>query len=355
MRQKGNENVVAASWREEPRPEEYVSLEELWQRLTRLTRGGGPGRGLWLIGLGVVVLIWLATGIYIVGPGEQGVVRRFGREVGKTSPGLNYHLPQPIERVDVVNMAVIRRAEIGFRTISPGPPVQYEDVMAEAQMLTGDENIVNIHIVVQYKVKDASQYLFKVKDPDLVLHAATEVALRSVVGNTIIDDVMTVGRARVQDGAKTILQGLMDSYESGLLITEVKLQEVDAPEEVRDAFQDVVRAREDREKLTREAEGYREDLVPKARGEAEQTIKAAEAYKEQRIIKAQGDAERFLEVLEEYQKAKDVTRRRLYLETIEKILPGVEKIVIDSESSGNLLQFLPLRDLTTLEQPGGGQ
>ena len=352
MRRKRNENETAASWRE---GQERDPLEELWQRLTRLTAGGGAGRRLWLIGLGAVVLIWLATGIYIVGPGEQGVVRRFGKEVGKTSSGLNYHLPRPVEKVDVVNMAVIRRAEIGFRTVSSGPPVQYQDVMAEAQMLTGDENIVNTNVVIQYKVKDASQYLFKVRDPNLALHAATEVALRSVVGNATIDDVMTVGRARVQNEVKIILQRLMDSYESGLLITEVRLQEVDAPEEVRDAFQDVVRAREDREKLTREAEGYREDLLPKARGEAAQIVKAAEAYKEQRIIRAQGDAERFLEVLEEYQKAKPVTRRRLYLETIEKVLPGVEKILIDSESSGNLLQFLPLRDLTPPEQPEGGQ
>lgn len=201
------ENAVMALRREGPRPEEYVFLEDLWQKWTELTKGGGPGVRLWWVGLGVVVLMWLATGVYIVGPGEQGVVRRFGKEVGKTSPGLNYHLPWPIERIDVVNMAVIRRAEIGFRTVAAGPPVQYRDVMAEAQMLTGDENIVNIHIVVQYKVKDASQYLFKLKDPDLALHAATEVALRSVVGNATIDDVMTVGRARVQNEVKLILQG----------------------------------------------------------------------------------------------------------------------------------------------------
>ena len=209
-------------------------------------------------------------------------------------------------------------------------------------MLTKDENIVNVHAIVQYRVLDASQFLFNVRDVPGVLKSATEVALRSAVGNTPIDGVLTERRVEVQEGTKAFLQRLMDDYQSGITVTEVKLQEVDAPSQVRDSFHEVVRAREDRERLVREAEGYRADIVPKARGEKEKTIKGAEAYKEQRILRSQGDAEKFLKVLSEYQKAQDVTRQRLYLETLEMLLPGIDKIIIDSKAAPNLLPFLPL-------------
>ena len=296
----------------------------------------------WMVPVGIVVMIWLATGTYQVGPGSQGVVKQFGREVGKTSAGLNYRLPGPFQTVTVVDLASVRRLNIGFEEVRPG---QFKEVPSEALMLTKDENIVNVHVIIQYRVLDASQFLFKVRDVPRVLRNATEVALRSVVGNTPIDDVLTERRAEVQDETKVFLQRLMDEYGAGVTITELKLQEVDAPQEVRDSFHEVVRAREDRDRLVREAEGYQADLVPRARGEKEKTVKAAEAYKEQRILRAGGDADKFLSVLKEYQKAKYVTRQRLYLETIETLLPGIDKIIIDSGTASRLLPFLPLRSV----------
>ena len=329
--------------------EELPDLGQLMRKLG--SRGFGK---VWLVGLGIVIVIWLVSGIYTVGPGSQGVVRQFGREVAKTGAGLNYHLPWPIQTATVVNLAEVRRLNIGFEEVRPG---QFQEKRDEALMLTRDENIVNVHIMVQYQVLDASQFLFNVQDVPRVLKAATEVTLRSVVGNTPIDDVLTERRAEVQEQTKSLLQGLMDDYRSGITVTEVKLQEVDAPQEVRDAFHEVVRAREDKERLVREAEGYQADIVPKVRGEKEKTIKAAEAYKEQRILRAQGDAQKFLSVLKEYQKAPNVTRQRLYLETIEAILPGIDKIIIDSKIAANLLPFLPLKGIPGpgLPQVPGGQ
>lgn len=329
-------------------PGEKMPWEDFLQKIFRKKEGGqqGPRRtGIiaWIV-VGIIVLIWLLSGIYTLGPGEVGVVRQFGKEIRQTSPGLHYHLPGPIQRVDKVNMAKIRKHMVGFKELSPG---RYRDIPYESLMLTGDENMVDIHVFVHYKVKDASQFLFKVKDVRQTLKTATEVALRGAVGRNTIDYVMIEGRPEVQEQTRDMLQQLMDNYESGLMITAVKLQEVDAPKEVRDAFHDVVRAREDKDKVIRQSEGYAADIVPKARGEKEQMILAAEAYKQQRILRSEGDAEKFLKVLKEYRKAPQVTRQRLYLETIERILPDLEKIVIDSESGGNLLQFLPLKDISS--------
>ncbi|MDP3063790.1 MAG: FtsH protease activity modulator HflK [Chloroflexota bacterium] len=305
-----------------------------------------------MVGLAILIFLWLASGTYTVGPGSQGVVRQFGREVAKTGAGLNYHLPWPIQKATVVNLLEVRRLDLGFTEIRPG---EFRGVPDEALMLTKDENIVDVNVIVQYRVMDASAFLFNVRDVPAVLKGAAEVALRSAVGNSPIDDVLTERRAEVQDVTKVMLQRLMDNYQSGIAVTEVKLQEVDAPQEVRDAFHEVVRAREDRERLVREAEGYLADIVPKARGEKEKAIKAAEAYRAQRTLRSQGDAEKFLEVLEEYQKAPDVTRHRLYLEIIETILPGVNKIIMDPGVASNLLPFLPLTGVSELPQtlPGG--
>jgi membrane protease subunit HflK len=289
--------------------------------------------------LAVIALgLWLASGVYVVNPGEQGVVRHFGREVAKTAPGLNYHLPSPIQSVDVVNVQAIRRIEVGFRTDRGRVP-------AESLMLTGDENIVDAQLIVQYRVRDPSLFLFRMRDPEGSLHQAAQVAIRSVVGNTSIEEVLTTGRAQAQDYAAGYIQTLMDQYESGLLITEVKLQVVDPPDQVKDAFNEVVRAREDRERQQNEAQAYMEDIVPKARGEAEQTIRAADAFRQERVLQAQGDVARFRAVLEEYRKGKDVTRERLYLETIERVLAKVGKVVVDSSVGDRTLPLLPLNDL----------
>jgi membrane protease subunit HflK len=301
---------------------------------------------LWLrrllpLSLALVLLLWLGAGVYVVQPGEVGVIRTFGLETGRAGPGLYYRLPWPVQVVDVVNVQAIRRAEIGFRTQGD----RMVRVDGEALMLTGDENIVDAHLIVQYRISDPSKYLFRLQDPDDALRAATEVAMRSAVGKMKIDDILTTGRGEVQERTRAFLQTLLDTYQSGLQITEVKLQVVDPPEQVKDSFQEVVRAREDRERLINESRAYREDILPKARGGAQETIRAAEAYKQQRVIQANGDVANFSLVLDEYLKSKDVTRARLYLEVVERVMARLDKIIMDPQASGNTTPLLPLRPL----------
>jgi membrane protease subunit HflK len=311
----------------------------------KMARFGGKRISLILFVL--VIGLWLASGIFMVGPGEEGVIRQFGKEVDRTPPGLRYRLPSPFQTHDVVQLIQIRRAEVGFRTDAAG---KTRPELREALMLTGDENIVDAQLFVQYVVKDPSQFLFRVKDPELTLKACAEVALRSVVGRNTIEYTMTEGRVVVQDEIKKYLQTLLDEYQTGLLVTEARLLVVDPPEEVKDAFHEVVRAWEDRERLVREAEGYREDLIPKAKGEAAQMVRIAEAYKEQRVIRAQGDATKFLDVMKAYKKAKEVTRERLYLETMDKVLPGKEKYILPPQGKDSVLKWLPLKETITLKE-----
>lgn len=285
--------------------------------------------------VGVLALVGVAiTGVYSVGPGEQGVVRTMGRESGKTGPGLHYRIPL-VQRADVVNVEQVRRLEVGFR----GDKREEH----EALMITGDENIVEAQMIVQYRVSDPSKFLFRLEDPESALRATSEVALRSMVGRTSIDDVITTGREKVQEETHAWLQKLMDDYESGVTVTEVKLQVVDAPDQVRDAFHDVVRAREEKEKLMNQARGYQADLIPRARGEARRLEREAEGYKAQRVLRANGDAARFEAAVLEYKKAERVTRARLHLETMERVLMGVDKkVIVDSRASHGVLPFLPL-------------
>jgi membrane protease subunit HflK len=293
----------------------------------------------------VLLVLWLATGIYIVQPGEQAVVRRFGKVNRTTGPGPHFHIPQPIEQVDKVAVEKIRRIEIGFRTIDPGPPARYKFVPAESHMLTGDEQIVDAQAIVQYKVRDPAKFLFNVRDldtPSGALTDAAEVSLRQVVGQRPIDDVLIGKKLQIEIDIREFLQNVIDGYDSGLRVIEVKLQTVQPPKEVASAFSDVVSAKEDKDTLIKNADGYREDLLPRARGQAVQIIREAEAYKEERIKRSQGDADRFLVVLNEYSKAKDVTRKRMYLETMGRIMPDIKKFIIDPETGGNMLQLLPL-------------
>ncbi len=288
----------------------------------------GPALGI------ALVLLLAAIGIYKVDPGALGVVRRFGAEHRRAGPGLHYALPV-VETVEVVNVEEIRRIEVGFRSDRILPP--------EALMLTGDENIVEVRMVVQYRINDPGKYLFRIAHPEETLHSAAEVAIRTVVGQSKIDDVMTTGRAQVQAATRVLLQRLMDEYESGVEVTEVKLDNVDAPDEVKDAFNAVTRAREEKEKLVNQARGYAEDKVPRARGKARTIEREAEAYKEQRVLRAKGDASNFLSVFAAYEKAKDVTRRRLYLEAMERILANApNKVLIDEELAGKSLPVLPI-------------
>jgi len=309
-------------------PELVEQFERASQRLKQILPKLVP------IAVGLILVVWLSSGVYSVNPGHVGVVRTFGKETARTAPGLNYRFPWPLQQTDVVSVEQIRRIEVGFRGA--------QRVQEEALMLTGDENIVEAQIVVQYRVADPSKFLFRLREPEVALGAATEVALRSTVGSMTIDQVMIEERAKVQDDARVVIQRLMDAYDSGLVITEVKLQAADPPDAVRDAFHDVVRAREDKEKLINQAKGYQADILPKARGEAQKILREAEGYREKRVLLAQGEASRFLSVLAEYEKSTQVTRERLYLETMEKILPDTDKVILDGDLGQRLLPLMPL-------------
>jgi modulator of FtsH protease HflK len=286
-----------------------------------------------------VVGLWLLSGFYMVGPGERGLVLTFGRLTGQSESGLHYRFPAPIQSQFVVDTAQVRTAEIGYRTAANNQNV----VLEEAQMLTGDENMVMVQLFIQYLVQDPVAYLFHVHDAEAVLKASAEIALRSAVGQNTIDFTMTEGRVQAQEQVKTLLQALLDQYRTGLLVTEARLLAVDPPTDVRDAFHDVVRAFEDRERLVKESEGYAEQVVPAARGEAAQMVLEAEAYRQQRLIRAEGDAARFLTLLAEYDKSPEVMRERLYLESIERVLSGARIFVLET-GNGGVLPFLPLTD-----------
>lgn len=299
------------------------------------------GWGSWLIGL-IFVALYLLSGFFIVGPGEKGVVLLFGKVHAIVEPGLRYRLPKPFMSHVIVDIAKVRRAEIGFRTDGG----RTRSVPAESLMLTGDENIVDVQLFVQYMVQDPVKFLFGAQAPDNALKVSAEVALRGVVGENTIDYTMTTGRMEIQKKVEIYLQKLLDTYHTGLLVTQARLLVVDPPAQVQEAFHDVVRAWEDRERLIKEAEGFREDVLPKARGQAQQEIRQAEAFKAQRVIRAQGDAERFTKVLEAYQKAPNVTRERIYLEGAEHFLQPSKKFLMERGDS-RAVPLLPLSQWPT--------
>ncbi len=299
--------------------------------------------------LGILIALWGLSGIYTVEPDEQGVVLRFKKLHDVVEPGLHYHLPPPIEVVIVKSVTKVYRDEVGFRTIDPGPPARYRDIPKEALMLTGDENIIDVEMVVQYRINDVVKALFNVEGLGAfeernqgLVHDASEAALRQVIGRHKIEEALTEGKLLIQTEIEDKLQEQFDRYQCGLAVETVQLQTVSAPEQVDAAFKDVASAKEDRERLINEAKGYQNDIIPKARGEAEKELKAAEAYTVERIRRAQGDADRFAAVYAEYKKAPDVTETRLYLETMEKVLPELQKYVIENDKGGGLLNLLNL-------------
>lgn len=326
-------------------------LDHYRESLARWVLGCG---GTFYVGIVAVVLVlWLATGVYSVQPAEEGVVRTFGRFTAITTSGLNYHLPWPIQTVTVVDVASISREEVGFETTADGDK---REVLHEALMLTQDENIVQVELLVQYRVADARAFVFNVQDPENVLRTTAEVALRSAVGQMTIDAVITEERARVQNETRIFLIQLLDEYGTGILVTDVRLQVADPPAEVRDAFQEVVRARADKERLINEAQAYQNDVVPRARGEKQKLIEEAAAFKDEQVLRATGDAERFLAILQEYRLAREVTRERMHIEALETIVAKVELILLDTDASGNqVLPLLPLRDLGGSSQESEGE
>ncbi|HOU91262.1 MAG TPA: FtsH protease activity modulator HflK [Polyangiaceae bacterium] len=311
-----------------PRPDVPEVVAQVSEAFRRNARRLAPAL------FGVLLAALLASGFYVVGPGEAGVVRTFGRVTATVEPGLHYRWPI-VQRRNVVSVKKIERLEVGFR----GEKKELD----EARMLTGDENIVEASMIIQYRISDPVRYLFRLHQPEEVLRATSEVALRTVVARTRIDDLLTDGREAVQAETIRLLQELMDQCDSGIAVVDVKLQQVEPPEQVKDAFDDVVRAREERAKLVNQARGYHEDQIPRARGEAERVKREAEAYRTERVQRARGDVARFEAQLAEYAKAKRVTRDRLYLETMERVLGKVDrKILVDGEVSRGILPLLPL-------------
>ena len=289
--------------------------------------------------LGIALIFWLFTGVYTVGPDEVGVVQRFGKYDRTVQSGLNYHMPFPIETVKTPKVTEVKRIEVGFRTVGKN---QYRTVERESLMLTGDENIVDAELIVQYKIKEPINYLFNFVGPELTMREAAEASLRTVVGRHNIDEALTSGKLMIQEETKELLQSILDKYETGAQVVAVQLQDVSPPKQVIDAFKDVASAKEDKNRMINEAEGYRNDIIPKARGEAQAMIREAEGFREARIARAEGDVAKFKAILKEYSKAKDVTRERLYLEAMEEILPGLEKYIVPNGEDGNLLNLLNL-------------
>lgn len=293
-------------------------------------------------GLAILLLVvgawFVLSAFYVVGPDEEGVVRRFGKWVRTEPSGLHFKFPYPIEKVDLPKVTQVQEISVGR-------------ILKEAKMLTGDENILLVEVRVQYKIKDAAQYLFNVRNVEETIKDATESALRQTIGSHPIDDPLTEKKAEIMDEIQLSLQQMLDHYECGIDVRQVQLQDVNPPQEVDFAFKDVQSAKEEKEQLINEALGYQNDIIPKARGGAEKLIREAEAYREERIKRAEGDASKFRSVLAEYRKAKNVTEKRLYLETMEQILPGIEKVILD-EKAGNLLNILPLGNLEGVKKTG---
>ena len=327
--------------------EEKEKIINLAEKIPKL-KFGKISFGIILI---LVIALYLASGIFIVAPEEQGVVRRFGKFVRIESPGLNYHLPYPIETVVTPAVTRVKRVEIGFRTIAVGQPTRYRQIPAEALMLTGDENIVSAEAIVQYKIKDPVSYLFNIILPEETVRNAAEAALRQVIGEREIDEALTIGKYEIQEETKKLLQTLLDSYKAGILIVAVQLQDVNPPKEVQDAFKDVASAKEDKSKYINQAQGYKNDLIPKARGEAVKMTKEAEGYKIERIKKAEGDVAKFNSILTEYKKGESITQARLYLEAMEEILPNMNKIIVGLDENQPLINLLPLGDASILNAP----
>lgn len=304
--------------------------------------GGGFGAGGLAIIVVVALLVWLASGIYIVEEGRRGVVTRFGEYVATTGPGPHWHLPYPIESVEEVNVAERRRITIGYEAVSPS---RTRPVLSEALMLTADENIVNMQLAVQYEVSDAAQYLYTFSNPDQTLKDVAESALREVVGRHELEYVLTEGREEVQRQTREILQSVLNSYEIGLEVVQVAIQDVQPPEQVQPAFIDAIRAREDKQRIINQAQGYRNEIIPRAQGQAARILEEAQAYRATVIADAQGDTSRFTQLLEEYRQAPEITRERLYLATMEEILGATPKILLDVETGNNPLLYLPIDQL----------
>ena len=325
-------------------------VKKIQNTINRFMGGGKGGSKPILFGLIILAILWALSGLYRVLPDEEGVVLRFGKFVNTTQPGLNYHFPYPVESVLTPKVTKVNRMDIGFRSardtgFSQGGGVG--DVPEESLMLTGDENIVNIDFSVFWVIKDAGNFLFKIQDPEGTVKAAAETAMREVIARSNIQPILTEGRSKIEIDTQEIIQNILDEYNSGIQITQVQTQKADPPDQVIDAFRDVQAARADMERSKNEAEAYANDVIPRARGEAAKILQAAEAYKKEVVAKAEGEASRFLSIYNEYAKAKEVTKDRIFLETMEAVLADINKIIIDRDSGSGVVPYLPLQELKT--------
>ncbi len=309
-------------------------------------KGGTKGISFLLL---LLLIGWLASGFYRVEPDEQGVELLFGKwNEGTTDPGLHYFFPTPIGKVLTPKVEAIRKINVGFR--SNGNTTR--DVLEESMMLTSDQNISDLDYTVLYRIKDAGQFLFNLRDPEETVKVISESVLREVVGQTNLEDLLTVSRQSVERDSRALLQELLDEYEVGILIQSIQLQDVNPPREVIDAFDDVQKARQDKERTVNQAEAYSNRIVPEARGEAEKILQEAEGYKNKLIKQAEGEASRFLQVLNTYEQAKGTTKKRIYLETLRDVLSGSNKIMIDQNSGNGIVPYLPLNELNKNKQSG---
>lgn len=313
-------------------------------------QGGGK---IFFLGFLLLVAIWLASGLYIVNPGEQAVIQRFGAwSRTQTEPGLGYHFPVPIETASIINVEEIRVMTIGF-TQGFGRNVSGKrDVPEESLMLTADRNIVDLQLVIQWNIKSAEDYLFEINNQENTIKKVAESAIREVVGQTGMFQIITSQRAGVAQRAQTIIQQNLDQYNSGVNIKQVLIQRAEVHPDVQSAFQDVQSAKQDAEDIQNRAEAYREDIIPKARGAAIQMMQEAEAYKQSKVARANGDAERFNSIYEAYLSGKDVTKERIYIETMENVLKNAQKIILDNEGGSGVVPYLPLDQLGTQTRKG---
>ncbi|MBQ8662148.1 MAG: FtsH protease activity modulator HflK [Alphaproteobacteria bacterium] len=337
------ENDNDGLWQDNPAPAKPKG------KISPFPKSGNDGFGFkWQWGAAALLAIWLASGLYQVQPNEEGVVLRFGAYERTTMPGLHYHLPLPIESVEKVNITQERSINLGVAEL--GNP---RSSFNESHMLTGDENIVDINLTIVWRIENAKDYLFNMQNPDQTVKVAAQSVLREIVGQSQMMPIISGDRGKVEDETKEELQKVLNEFGSGIKIVRVKLQKADPPKQVVDAFNEVQRAKADMERFKNEAEAYRNEILPKSRGEAAQRLQNAEAYKQSVVNKAQGDAERFLSVYEAYKQGKNVTIKRLYLETMEEVMSKADKVILSpSAKGGNVVPYLPLDRLQKRELKG---
>lgn len=325
-------------------PDFEKAFRDARERFGKFGGGGGKRGGLAVVVFVIVALVaWSLTGVYFVQAQEEGVVLRFGEYDRTTPPGLNYHLPWPIERVYTPEVTRQQRVNIGF---TGQDATAATDLPSESLMLTGDENIVNIDFSVFWVISDAKNYLFNVEDPDETVKAVAESAMREVVGNNQLEPIITRGRQVVEQEVRELMQETLDEYGAGITVNQVQLQQADPPEPVIDAFRDVVNAGQDAETAINQATAYQNRIIPEARGTAAQIVQQAEAYREQVVAQANGEAQRFTAILGEYRQAPEVTRQRMYLETMENVLGKSDKVILDEDGDQGVVPYLPLNELT---------